>query len=224
VSLELEKLMKMFAAVSPGVDVNVGPGLAGFMGFSSTDEMKKHVDEMKAFMEKDVQELASKEGDTAISTLDVRGRKMVIPQNGPRRQTSIIFACLYALENFAIDQILWGLQAKAHFVAKDGAVELALMVEKPIQREEPPKAHAPLSGRNILIGEEQDQKVCFVGVKNVSGKFCRIGIPLPSTEEGAISVKLASGQITTVPKELVVWVSDEKQLLEIMTEIAGPKQ
>jgi hypothetical protein len=220
---DLKKLLESMASAK--MNVNVGPGLSGFMGFSSTDEMTKYSNDMKEMLTKDVEELAAQEDASKITTLEVRGRKMVIPEAGPRRQNAVLFACLYAIRNPEVDIILRTLDAKAYFLAKDGSVTLAKLVldEPKAQPVQEPEAPAKLGGRNILIGEEA-QKACLVGIRGIDGKFQRIGVPVGSAQDGGISVKLAGGEVVAVPKELVVWITDEKQLLEITSEISKAKQ
>ncbi len=220
---ELKKFLEGMAASK--ANVNLGPGLSGFMGFASTDEMAKYSNDMKEMLTKDVEELAAEDGSSKITTLEVRGRKMVIPETGPRRQNAVLFACLYAIRNHEVDVILRTLDAKAYFLAKDGSVTLARLVldEPKVQPAQEPVAPVQLGGRNILIGEEA-QKACLVGIRGIDGKFQKIGVPVGSAQDGGISVKLAGGEIVAVPKELVVWITDEKQLLEIMSEISKAKQ
>lgn len=223
---DLKSLLESMA--KSGSNVNVGPGLSGFMGFSSTSEMKKYADDMKEMLSKDVEELASQEGGSSVTTIEVRGRKMVIPQAGPRRQNAVLFACLYAVGSPHVDLILRTLNAKAYFMAKDGGVTLAQLV---IDEPKVPPVHDPapsqeaLGGRNILIDGGDAQKTCLVALRRAdTGTHCRIGIPVGQSAEGGVTVKLADGKTVDVPANFVTWISGEAELLKIMTEIAQAKQ
>jgi hypothetical protein len=122
-----------------------------FLPMSGEQSVKKSVEDMKEFMSKDVVELAAGEPQGS-ETLDVRGRKLVLPTMKDKRRDAIFVACLYALENQNVDKILRALDVKGYFRAEDGSTELRPFMEghgaKPLEKHEPKKL------RNILIGDQ----------------------------------------------------------------------
>jgi hypothetical protein len=92
---------------------------------------QKQIEDMKAFMSKDVTELAAslKEQPFTFDIVQTRGRKMVIPRAPAARSVNAtMFACLYALQDNRIDAILAAVNARAHFMADDGQVTIQPIV------------------------------------------------------------------------------------------------
>jgi hypothetical protein len=152
-----------------------------FKPMSGEQSVKKSVEDMKEFMSKDVVELAA--GDAPnMEILDVRGRKLVLPTMKDKRRDAIFVACLYALENQAVDKIIKSLDVKGYFRAQDGSVELRSFIEgvgaKALEKHEPKKP------RNILI-EGQPEK------------------PIEEKPNQMVAVHLTDGRVRCIG---VVWV------------------
>jgi len=122
-------------------------------GGDSAKSQQKAVNDMAALMAKNVEELASGEmaSSEGMEILDVRGKKFVLPTGASAKRTNtIMIACLFALENQAVDKILKSVEARGYFAAKDGSIELRDLFEG-IDAKAYEKHEARKPGRNILL-------------------------------------------------------------------------
>lgn len=142
---------------------------------------KKAVNDMAALMAKNVEELAAGElaSSEGMEILEVRGKKFVLPSgSSPKRTNTVMVACLFALENQAVDKILKSVNARGYFAAQDGSIELRDLFEG-IEAKAYEKHEVRKPGRNILVETADpvvDQKPNqLVAIYGVDGRPRHIG-------------------------------------------------
>lgn len=191
---------------------------------------KKAAADMAELLSKDVEQLAS--GDDQ-EVLDVRGRKFVIPKTASSRRTNtILIACLYALENPAVDEILKSVGVRGYFVAKDGSIELRGICDGPeakaYEKHEPRKP-----GRNILIGggETEQKPNQIAAVYNVDGHPQYIGTIHVWNSKGDAPgkpthhiVKTVEGNEVETPISLIKMIHTCTELADLSLKISQKQE
>ena len=154
------------------------PSNPGYIPPVVSSSAQKQIEDMKAFMSKDVTELAAglKESAFQYDAVAVRGRFMAVPRAPANRMmNSAIIACLFALKDPRIDKILHAVRAQANFVSPEGEISTQPIIPclgttgdlpKEFSLEEQP----PEPPRHIFIEEGQaklveraDQMVAVLG-------------------------------------------------------------
>jgi hypothetical protein len=151
---------------------------SGYIPPQGSSATQKQIEDMKAFMSKDVTELAAglKESAFQYDAVAVRGRFMAIPRAPANRMmNSAVIACLFALKDPRIDKILHAVRAQANFVTPDGEIstqpivaclgttgdlpkEFSLVEQPP----EPPR-HIFIEEGQAKLVERADQMVAALG-------------------------------------------------------------
>lgn len=144
------------------IKVNLGAGFAEqfqeIQGIVSGKTTAQSIHEMKELMQKSVAELVSGD-DEDVKTVQIRGRQLVIPRGGTQKAITILFGCLYALENPEADKVLRELDLRALFRVGDELLTEPLVRPQDAPTQVKKKAEASPEEdadagptRNILLG------------------------------------------------------------------------
>lgn len=221
----------------PGkIKITVGPGFV-----NQFDEIQKIVggktnaviaEEMKELMSKSVAELVAGDDPEEVQTVSVRGRELVLPPSGHQRGITVLFACLYALENDAVDKILSGLELKAQFkvgkaIGTQPLVPTNSVAPAPPQKsqqdqdvpEEQPK-------RNIILGKPKlvEKPFAMVLVSDQSGPLAVGYIEVWRSKAGHHMVRiLPSAETVEVSEDRLTPIDGDVQLASATAAVASRK-
>lgn len=240
--MSIHKVFKSIAeavqAAEPGTVIHVGPGLMeesmaeSFNSFNAklSSDVQQSVEDMKNFMSKDVMELASQAGLSVNSqTVNVRGRKMVIPAGGQHRVNAILMACFANLWDSRIEAILRSMGVKGHFLAEDGTIEVRGLVDEVGAKAHEtidPKA-SPKMARNILIGDVEEKPASenwpsrIMGVLDApDGKPVCFAVPIARKEGGIVEASELGGAYISVHESHVVWFAQASEIASFATALS----
>ena len=219
----------------PGkVKITVGQGFA-----DQLEEVQKIIsgktnaavtNEMKDLMSKSVEELVAGEAPEEITTLTVRGRDLVMPQSGHARAITILYACLYALKNEAVDKILASLDVRAQF-----KIGCSIHTQHLVHPGQPPQDVAPVAEepttkaepkRNIILGKPALVRKPHATVILTDGdKPAAIGsVEVWDVRPNVHKVRLAiSSDLVEVHEDGLIPVTSTQQLADATLAIASRK-
>jgi hypothetical protein len=198
--------------------------------------VQKQIDDMKAFMSKDVTELAAglKESAFEYDAIAVRGRFIAVPRAPANRMmNSAIMACLFSLNDPRIDKILYGVRAQTNFVTPEGEVSLqpiipCLGTTGDLPKESALGAQPKDPPRHILIEDDPcvfiEKSGQMVAVMTAAGAVSAVGVICnwrTKTSPAAHVVRLYNGVEVEVEEILLRKIDSMEEFAKLCS---APKQ
>lgn len=212
------------------------PPSQGYIPPQVASSAQKQIEDMKAFMSKDVTELAAglKESAFQYDAIAVRGRFIAVPRAPANRMmNSAIIACLFALKDPRIDKILHAVQAQTNFVTPEGEISTQPLIPclgttgdlpKEFSLEEQP----PEPPRHILIEDDPrafiEKSGQMVAVMTAAGAVSAVGVIWnwrTKTSPAAHVVRLYNGVEVEVEEILLRKIDSMEEFAQLCST---PKQ